>query len=88
MDILRRVPEADVAVRAAAQQHREFGIEADKAFIDQRLARQLQRIGIFGRGDAPLPLAVIAVAPGLEDAGSADAGEWRWRGLPWPMTGA
>ena len=75
MDILRCVPEADVAIGAAAQQHREFGSKAYQAFINQRLAGQLERFGVAGRGDAPLALAVIAITAGLEDAGGADTGQ-------------
>ena len=58
MDVARRVPDHDLAVRAAAEQDREFGVEGDEAFEDRgRAAHRLPgRVRLAGaRRSAPGP---------------------------------
>ena len=72
VDILGAVPEHRGAILPAGQDHAEFGAEADQPFIDQRLARKGDPLGLVVIGDPPLALAVIAFAAGLEDSGRSD----------------
>ena len=46
-------------------------LPASNVHLEMALAGT-QTLGIARRGNAPLPLAVVAIAPGLEDAGRAD----------------
>ncbi len=75
MFVACRIPEADFAVLRADENYGELGVELDEAFIDQCGVRQLQRVCIGGIVEAPLALAIIAVAPRLQYAGRADTVE-------------
>ena len=72
VDILGAVPEYHRAVLAAGENDTEFGAESDKAFIDHGLTRQRNALGFMVIADPPLPFAVIALTPGLQNPGRAD----------------
>lgn len=60
------------SVLPAGQDHAEFAREADQPFKDHGLPGQSHAFGLVIIADPPLALAVIALAPGLEDAGRSD----------------
>ena len=73
MRIARGIPEADFPVLPADQDDRKLGLEFDESFVNQGHVRQVQTLGIAVRTNAPLALAVISVAPRLENARCAQS---------------
>ena len=77
MPIVGRIPEGVAAIRRAGEDHGEFRIESDAGLGDRRLlADRLPGCLRLPLGPDPgLALAVIAIAPRLEDEREAKAGD-------------
>lgn len=71
MRVLGAVPEADIAIESAREDHGELRVEIDEPFDDRGDAAGLMpaRDRIVAGHDAGLALAVIAHAVGLDDRG-------------------
>src|SRR6476619_4534971 len=79
MFVLSGIPESLAAVSPARDDHRKFRGEFDLSLGNRRLLAD-RRPGCFGfrlRADPRLSLAVIAVAPGLEDYRQAELSDRR-----------
>src|SRR5690606_38474781 len=72
VDVLWRIPEPHLAVAPAHEDDRELGLEPDQLLVDEADQRHAHALALACRGEPPLALAVVALAPGLEDPRHAD----------------
>ena len=72
MFVASAIPKANLAILSAHSDNRELCCKFHHALIDQRLLRQHESLCIALARYAPLALAIIAIAAGLEDAGGAN----------------